>query len=330
MKRINADIKENAFKRVYLLFGEERYLVRHYAERLCNAIVPEAARGMNTSRLEGKTVTAGGIEDAAETLPFLSEYRLVFVKDSGLFEAGRKDESEKLAAYLANVPDTCVLVFAESNVDKRGRLYKTADKAGLAVEMKIPEEKELAAWTAKLFREAGLTISGGAAAHLLRTVAHDMEALHAEADKLIAYKGGEGDITVRDIDDICAKALAARVFDLTDAIGAKDAEKALSIYANMLLLKESPLMILAMMARQFRLILQCGLFSAEKIPSEAIAKELALHPFVAKECTRQSARFTGALLKQALRDCLDADIAIKTGGMTDRLAVEMLIVKYCI
>ena len=329
MKRINADIKENNFKRLYLLFGEERYLVRHYAERLCNAVVPAAARGMNLTRLEGKAVTADAVEDAAETLPFLNDLRVVFVKDSGLFEAGRKDESEKMAAYLSKAPETCVLVFVESAADKRGKLYKAADKAGLAVEMKTPEEKELAAWAGKLFREAGMTISGGAAAHLLRTVAHDMEALHAEADKLIAYKNGEGEVSARDIDDICSKALAARVFDLTDAIGAKDAEAALSIYANMLLLKESPLMILSMMARQFRLILQCGLLSADKMPSEAIAKELALHPYVAKECTRQSTRFTGAVLKQALRDCLDTDIAIKTGGMADRLAVEVLIVKYC-
>ena len=329
MKRINEDIKSGRFKRLYLLFGEERYLVRHYAERLLNAVVPEAARAMNLSRLENKAVTAEAVEDAAETLPFLNDLRLVFCKDSGLFEAGRKDESEKLAAYLEKVPETCVLVFAESGADKRSKLYKTADKLGLAVEMKTPDEKELASWAARLFREAGLTISGGAAAHLLRTVAHDMEALHAEAEKLIAYKNGEGEITARDIDAICSKALAARVFDLTDAIGAKDAAAALSIYANMLLLKESPLMILAMLARQFRLVLQCGLLAAEKVPSEEIAKRLSLHPFVAKECTRQSARFTGASLKQALRDCLDADVAIKTGGMEDKLAVEMVIVRYC-
>ena len=331
MNRLNTDIKTNNFKPLYLIFGEESFLVKHYEEGLSAAIVPEDARAMNAVRLEGKTVTAEAIEDAAETMPFLADKRLVLIKDSGLFDTGRKDESEKLAAYLPNVPDTCVLLFVESNVDKRGRAYKTADKSGLAVEMKTPEERELSAWAAKRLGAAGLTISGGAAAYLLRTVAHDMTSLHAETEKLIAYKGAEGgDITAADIDDICTKALATRIFDLTDAIGAKDAEKALQIYANMLLMKESPLMILAMIARQFRLILQCGHLAAKRVPQAEAAKTLGLHPFVARECTRQSAAFTGKILRQALRDCLDADLAAKTGGMVDRLAVEMLIVKYCL
>jgi len=328
MKRINADIRAGAFKRVYLLFGEESFLVRLYAERLADAVCPADARAMNAVRLEGKAATAEAVEDAAETMPFLSEYRLVLVKDSGLFEAGRKDESERMAAYLDKIPETAVVVFAESNVDKRGRLYKAADKQGLAVEMKTPEDAELSAWVAKRMKDAGLTISGGAAAYLLRIVAHSMEALYVEADKLCAYKK-QGEITKADIDDICTKALATRIFDLTDAIGAKDAEKALQIYANMLLMKESPLMILAMMARQYRLILQCGHLAARRVPQAEAAKQLGAHPFVVKECTRQSGNFTGAVLKKGLRDCLDTDIAIKTGAMEDRLAVETLIVKYC-
>jgi len=329
MKQINADIKANQFKRAYLIFGEEAYLVRRYMDRLAAAVVPEDARDMNATRMEGKTVTTTAIEDAAETLPFLNEHRLVIVKDSGLFDAGRKDESEKLAAYLPEAPEFTVLLFVEEKVDKRGRLYKTLDKIGYAAEMKTPEERELAAWAGRRLQDAGLSISAGAAMHLLRTTAHNMEALHTETEKLITYKQ-QGEITTADIDDICTKALATRIFDLTDAIGAKDADKALGIYANMILMKESPLMILSMMARQFRIILQCGYLASRKVPSAEAAKQIGVHPFVAKESMRQSARFTGATLKQALRDCLDTDVAIKTGGMEERLAVETLIVKYCI
>jgi len=329
MKQINADIKNGAFRRVYLVFGEESYLVRHYTERLSAAIVPEDARAMNVVRLEGKAVTAQNIEDAAETLPFLSEYRLVQLKDTGLFDTGRKDESEKLATYLANVPETTVVLAQESAVDKRGRLYKAASQAGYAAEMKTPDERELTAWTVKRLQTAGLSISGGAAAHLLRIVAHDMESLYVEAEKLIAYKSS-GDVTVADIDAICTKALTTRIFDLTDAIGAKNADRALQIYANMILMKESPLMILSMMARQFRLILQCGYLAAKRVPQAEAATILGLHRFVAGECMKQSARFSGEALKQALRDCLDTDIAVKTGAMADKLAVETLIVKYCL
>lgn len=328
MKEINADIKSGKFKRTYLLFGEESYLVRNYTDRLVKAIVPDEAEAMNFDMFEGKDFSAQSVMDAAETLPFLNKYRLVLLKDTGLFDAGRKDDSDALAGYISQAPESTVIVFSERKADKRNRLYKGVAETGHTAEFSAPPEHELIEWMVKLFKNSGKTISKPNAVYLLRTVAHSMEAVHAEAEKLVSYKGDETEIIKADIDAVCIKALETRIFDLTDAIGNKKGGEALDLYSNMILMKQSPVMILTMIARQFKMILQCGLLSGENKSIKDIAAELGLRSFVVSECLRQSGNFKADELVRALSDCLETDISIKTGKLDDRTAVEILIIKH--
>ena len=124
MKQINEDIKQGIFKQIYLLYGEERYLRRQYRDRLQKALCGDD--DMNVHFYEGKDVPVGQIIDLAETLPFLAERRVIFLTDSGLFKSG----GEKMAEYLQAPCETTFFVFAEGDVDKRSKLYKTVQKAG--------------------------------------------------------------------------------------------------------------------------------------------------------------------------------------------------------
>lgn len=87
MRQIAEDIKQNQFKQVYLLYGEERYLRRQYREKLREALCA-GDDTMNTHFYEGKDVPVGEIIDLAETLPFLAERRVIFITGSGLFKSG--------------------------------------------------------------------------------------------------------------------------------------------------------------------------------------------------------------------------------------------------
>jgi DNA polymerase-3 subunit delta len=113
------------------------------------------------------------------------------------------------------------------------------------------------------------------------------------------------------------------------AIGNKNAEKALDIYNNMLLAKESPFGINKMIARQFRLILQCKYVAVKKKYNNAqIANELGLREFIVRDCMAQSKNFDIKLLINAIKDCAQTDTNIKKGLITDELGVELLIIKY--
>ena len=319
-KEFNDSIKRGEFKRVYLLYGEERYLVNHYAQVLADALgEPD---NFDSSAAAAKIIMA------AENLPFLTEKRLVRVRDSRLFTSGRKAESEVMTAYLPKVPETTVLVFTESDVDRRGRLYKKAAELGAAVECETPSPQALATWLARIFKDKGKTIDPSAASLLIRYADHNMQTLAQEAEKLAAYAGQRPTITTQDVEAICSPTLQTKVFDMVGAMASGRTAQALNMYHNMLLMKEQPLMILAMIIRQFRILLMVKAASDKKMPKAQMVKSLGLRSFIVDEALGQSRRFSIEKLLKALKDCQDIDLKIKTGLINAEIGVELLIMQY--
>ena len=156
-----------------------------------------------------------------------------------------------------------------------------------------------------------------------------MEALEGEIDKLMSYASKDEEITVDLIDNICTKSPETNIFEMVDAIGRKQPAKALEIYHNMLRMKQSPVYVLKTTARQFKLILQCKYLQGKGMNNAQIAEELSLRRFVADRCLQQAKNFKTATLVNALDDCAKCDIDFKSGKITDKLGVEVIILKYC-
>lgn len=309
----------------YLLYGDENYLIRHYTETLRQTVVGEDV--MNVEQFEGKKTAASRIIEAAETLPFLGEKRLVLVKDSGLFTSGRKADSEQIAAYFEHLPESACIVFAETDVDKRGKAFKAASKYGMVYPCVAPSEKELLLWITKYFQKQSLAIQSSTASFFIRTVGGEMDHLFQEMEKLASFCSQKKSIEPEDVRNICTQALESRIFDLVGAIGRRDTDQALQQYHNMLQKKESPFMILTMMARQFRIIFQCKLLLEQGESTFGIAKLLGQRDFVVRECAKQAGFFSLAELKQAVIRCPETDAAIKQGKLEAASAVEFLILE---
>ena len=325
MKELREDLKNDSYKRVYLLYGDERYLIKHYERKLKEKIVPEAFEAMNLSVYNGKDISAETIMDSAETLPFFNDHRLIIAKNTGFFSQGRKEEADKLSGYVGEIPESSVIIFVESEIDKRNGLYKKIVKSGRAVEFNTPSEKDLIKWIINYCKNQGKNMSVAVAVSLLRTVTNDMDNISSELDKLIAYRADESEIRSEDVPKVCNKSLEAKIFDLVAAIGNKNVSAALEIFNNMLQLKESPLMVLAMIARQFRMILLSKHLSEKGVSTEQIAEKLNIRSFIVRECIKQGRNFKTETLKNIFIKCLETDVKIKSGQMNDKLAVEMLI-----
>ena len=311
IKELKKQWKNHEFAKCYLFYGTETYLLKDYENTLTKALLPPGAETMNYDIFEEKRATAAAIMDAAETLPFLNDRRLVTVRNSGFFQkGGRKDEADHLREFLSDLPDNVCLLFVEEKAEKSNGLYKSVVKYGQTVEFKRPTEKELSVWVRKTCRENGIAVSDSVTALFLQTVDQDMENIERELQKLIAYKGSQGDVQpVR-------------------AVAEKKAEKALQIYHDLILLKESPYMVLSLISRQFRMILQSMLLSQTGMTNSAIAARLELRDFAVKGYLQQSRRFSPEGWKRALKDCLETDLAIKSGKMGEEAAVELLILRY--
>lgn len=322
MQRLNEDMKSGQLKRVYLLYGEEAYLRKQYKDRLKSAIIGDDT--MNFHYYEGKNISIGEIVDLAETLPFFAERRLIILENSGFFKSG----GEQLAEYLANQAETTYFVFAETEVDKRSKLYKTVQSKGSAVEFGEQDESTLKRWVLGMMKKEGKNISQNALNYLLEKTGTDMENIRKETEKLFCYCMEKDVIEIADIEEICTKRLSSHIFDMVSAIADKKQKQALELYYELLALKEPPMRILFLIARQFNLLMQVKELHKKGFQNKAIGEKVGLPGFIAGKYVTQASRFSKEDLRAAVEACVEAEEAIKTGKMNDNMSVELLIIKY--
>lgn len=323
MKTIDNDIKMGQLKNVYLLYGTEDYLKRQYRDKLKHALV-EPDDTMNFSAYEGKDINPKELIDLSETLPFFKEKRMILVENSGFF----KNSCDDLVEYMSQVPESTCFVFVEEEVDKRSKLFKAASRAGSAVEFETPKEDMLIRWILGRIQREGKKITQSVMQLFLSKTGSDMENIDKELEKLICYTLDKTEIAAADVEAICTGQTENKIFEMIDAISAKNQKKALDLYYDLLALKEAPMRILFLIARQFQNLLLIKSMSAKGYPAVSIAKTAGMPSFAVQKNLRQAGAFKINQLKEAIEDCGQAEEDVKTGRMADQLAVELLIVKY--
>lgn len=320
MRQISEDIKQNRLKQIYLLYGEERYLRRQYREKLRTALCAEED-SMNTHFFEGKDVPVGQIIDLAETLPFFADRRVIFLTDSGLFKSG----GEQMAEYLASPAETAYFVFTESEIDKRSKLFKTVQSKGYAAEFSVQDENTLKRWVAGILARDGKKITENTVRLLLSKTGSDMNNIQMELEKLTCYCLDREVVTDADVEAVCTTRVSSRIFDMINAIADKKQKEALELYYDLLALKEPPMRILFLIARQCNMLLQTKELSAGGHDNRSIAAKAGIPPFAVAKYLRQASRFKASALRNAVRKCVEAEEAVKTGRMNDVMSVEILI-----
>lgn len=323
MKTLAADIKSKSFKRVYLLYGEEEYLKKSYKGQLVQAIA--GTDTMNTLILDGKGTDAVTVRDFLVTMPFFAEYRLAVLSDTGLF-ASSADEWVEVVSQL---PETAVLLFDETKVDKRSRLYKAVSKCGYACELKKPSENELMRWTVQILKRDGKVITQPVCEALLMRAGDNMENLRAQLEKLICYLGERPEVTMEDVDAVCTEQAASQVFRMLDAATEGRSQMALSLYYDMLALREPSMRIMYLIGRQCNQLLLVRELSASGANSSQIASELKLQPFVVSKTMKQSRAFSVEQLKGFVQMCVELEELVKTGRMNEKIAVETALIRIC-
>lgn len=286
MKTIDNDIKMGQLKNVYLLYGTEDYLKRQYRDKLKHALV-EPDDTMNFSAYEGKDINPKELIDLSETLPFFKEKRMILVENSGFF----KNSCDDLAEYMGQVPESTCFVFVEEEVDKRSKLFKAASRAGSAVEFETPKEDMLIRWILGRIQREGKKITQSVMQLFLSKTGSDMENIDKELEKLICYTLDKTEISAADVEAICTGQTENKIFEMIDAISAKNQKKALDLYYDLLALKEAPMRILFLIARQFQNLLLIKSMSAKGYPAVSIAKTAGMPSFAVQKNLRQAGAF---------------------------------------
>lgn len=323
MKTINQDIEKKEIKQFYLLFGAEDYLKRQYRDKLAEALV-DTEDTMNYNYFEGNNFQLQAVLDIGETLPFFTDKRVIVLENSGLF----KKAPEEIEKRLEQFPDSTHVIFVEKEVDKRSRLYKWIGKHGYASELNTPDEKMLITWVKGLCRAEGKQIEDSAIFYFVEHMGTDMLLLKNELEKLFCYRYESERITVEDIREVCVSQASDKMFEMLDAIGVHNQDKALLLYHDLLALREPAMRVLYMLTRHFHILMQMSVLMSEGKDNKGMAAACGIPPFSVKKYAAQAEKYSYERLKNMVEKCQATDQGIKTGMVQDVVGVELLIVEF--
>lgn len=305
-----------------LLFWQEEFAKKHDGDT-------------NITILNGKETDTNEILQQTETMPFLAEKRLVIIKN--LLNKAKSDEQKKLSKHLEEIPDFCVLVFAEDNEpDRRLTLYKKLKKIATIEEFKPLEGYQLTQWIQNEIQQKDGKISAENARYLGYVCGNNLWQLSNELNKLIAYSENK-EITPQIIDLLVRPELHTTIFKLTDAIGLKNTKGSIKILNDLVESGEDPKRIFYMIVRQFRILIQTLSLLQQNTDQREITRILKQHPFTIKTAIDQCRNFNMEMLKKIYQSLLEIDTRLKTGKIRitpeDQreflLSLEQLILESC-
>ena len=321
MLKLREDLKNGIYRRAYLLYGEEPYLLHMYKDRLLKALA-DPADTMNVSRYEGKGIDPREIIDLAETLPFFAERRVILMENTGFF----KTACEELASYIPDIPETTVLIFAEDEVDKRGKMFKAVKALGGTVEFRIQKEDVLVKWILQTLKKENKKITGTVLQKFLDQTGTSMENIEKELEKLICYTYGREVIGAEDVEAVCCGQTVNRIFAMVDAIAKKEQKKALDLYYDLVSLREPSMRILFLVIRQFQILMQVKTLAKKGYDRKAISQKAGVPEFALRKNIEQAKNFTLDQVLEAIRLGIQIEEDVKTGKLDAQLGVELLIV----
>ena len=336
----------------YVFHGDEEFRCSQAVAKLKAQIMSDGMGDLNIVVLDGKKVGLGELIGACNTVPFLTDRRLVIVE--GLLErleprassrakkreksrspsASELEYADKLAAYLPDLPPSTRLVFVErKRLSPHNPILKQATDSSEAYvrEFKQPGSGALQDWIRRQARRKGADITGDAVRMLISFVGQNMRLLDQELEKLVALVNYSGTITGDDVKTLVHATHDPNIFSLVDALGLRDRQRAMLELQELLATGASDLYLLTMMTRQIRLILSVKDLVEEKgLAPDATRRELRIsHRFILEKLLRQARWFSIEELEMIQRRMLGIDQAIKTGSIEGSLALELLVVEVC-
>lgn len=323
MKTIDIDIKEKQLKHVYLLYGEERYLIRQYRDKLKKAII-DPDDTMNIASYEGGDVDVKELIIAADTMPFFAEHRLILVQDSNLF----KKNTPELAEYFSQIPDTAYFVFVEEEVDEKSKLFQAAKKVGSTVKFVTPKEDILRKWIIGRISKEGKDITQAAYQRFIDKTGTDMENIEKELEKLICYTMEKNAIEIADVEAVTTEQISSKIYELVNLISNHKQTQALDMFYDLLAQKEKPSRILYSMTKHFETLLTIKIMSSQGFHIKEIEDRTGLKDWMIKRYLGQTKSFSAETLRKAVQDGVGYETDIKTGHIEEQIAVELFIIEY--
>ena len=319
IKNDNGDLK------LILIFGEEDFFIEKEMDIIKKKYLSEGAEQMDYVKLDlaGKEPDIEKIRENLELPAWMSSKRIVVVSDFAI-----PSDADDFVKLLSSVPDGSILVFTASKVDKRKKSVMTAfQKNGVIAELNYLDDDKSIKWISHFLSKSNITIDEEAAGSIVSRCDKSMRLISSEANKIMLYciASGTSHVDMALVEEICPPDINGSVFNITDAVGQKDADTALTILNNLILMKEPTQRIRFMLLRHLK-----HLICAKELGNQSeIASRLKVQPFVAKKLMSQASRFNIDTLIMLFNECVREDSEIKHGNLDDRKSLESFMILAC-
>lgn len=308
-----------------LLHGTEENLKNETLQQIRQSVLTGGMAEMNEAVLVNPA--ADELISACETLPFLTEKRLVLVRDCASL-TGRKEAEDELCEYMGRIPSTCVLVFvASGKVDTRKKLPKAIAKWGRVLLFEPLRGDALLEWVTAAFEKEGKRCTRATADFLTQVSGRDTSQLQGEVGKLCAYLGDRDTVERADIEAIASRTAEYAVFELVEAVVYTQQARAFLCLRQLLNDGTDELFILAMLLRQYRLLQQYLLLVSERTPRQNLAEAIGVQEFVLRRLENQARLTTGGVVRAAVNTCVDLEYAVKSGTVSAKGCASAALLK---
>ena len=336
INQLEKELKENKLSSIYLLYGQERYLLDNVVKKIKKSF-GNLVDGLNYIKIDNSAID--NIISEIQTPAFGFERKLIIIKNTDLLKKQSKkknqliiDKIEKISEYIENnkdeIKDQNVIVFIEDDIEKN-KLYKTIEKIGIVCNFEPEKPQELSNRIKYICNAYSVNIDNPTLAYFIECCGTNLQDLINEIRKLIEYKGKGGQITKEDIDILSIRQFDSVIFDLTDNLGRKNVAKSLEVLRNLIYAKEPIQKILITLYNHFKKLYIVKL--CEKYKKD-IQENLNLKPnqtFLVNKYTMQSKYFKEAELRKLLQEFIDLDYKSKSGAIDLNVGLEAVLCRYC-
>ncbi len=318
--------KEDVSFPIYALIGEEGLLISEGVDKIINKALSGGMKDFNYNLFYAKESSIDDVLNAVHTLPLMTKKRVVVLKDIDQYPASIL---ERLADYLKEPPDSTCLIITAKKIDQRTKFFKALQDNSMIVACGPLYENQVKPWIRFRARSYGLEFTEDALNIFYEVAGNELGIIDNELKKLSSYCESKKKIDVSDVEDVVGKSRIYSVFNLINAIGEKRLEKALLILKKMLNDGEPPLMILAMIARQFRLMTRAIEYHKKGLPLSEVSKRLVLFGSIFNTFKEQLKNFTLDEVLKKHRLLYNVDSELKSGVRPSEAILNDLIFKLC-
>lgn len=314
------------------IYGEVPELVEKKSNEIVESYLNEKKDDFNYVKYNLYDTSFNQIIEEALTMPFISEKKAIVVKNAFIFtgEKVSKDiqpNNEQVNEFLEKYDGENFIIFEvyQNKLDERKKITKTLKKTSKLAKVEQMSEQEIKKWIKNKLHENFKDIKQDALDLFIELTGINFNIVSQELEKIILFLGERPTINKKDVEEIINRSLEQNVFLLTEYIQKGEKYKAIQLIKDLIVMKEEPIKLLALITSNYRLYYQCKILSRKGYSGQQIAKTINVHPYRVKLALNQVKHYQLTHLLNIIDQCAETDYKLKSSYMDKQLILELFI-----